>query len=164
MAHVLAIPTACPGCLRIWRIGVYIFVDWSWWRHHMETFSPLLALCDRWIPLTKASGAELGCFLWSDKWLSKQSWGLWFETPSHFLWRHCNAFEALKVVPPIAFNTSGEDMTSFQLQWVPWWRHDIETLSALLAICEGNPPMSGAFPLLRTSNSQLWRFLYCWPE
>ena len=36
----------------------------SWWRHQMETFSALLALCgeftgDRWIPLTKASDAEL---------------------------------------------------------------------------------------------------------
>ena len=27
-----------------------------------------------------------------NKWLSKQSWGLWFETPSRSLWRHCNVF------------------------------------------------------------------------
>ena len=39
----------------------------SWWRHHMETFSALLALCagnspiTRWIPRTKASDAELWC-------------------------------------------------------------------------------------------------------
>ena len=25
-----------------------------------------------------------------NKWLSKQSWGWWFETPSRSLWRHCN--------------------------------------------------------------------------
>ena len=25
-----------------------------------------------------------------NKRLSKQSWGWWFETPSHSLWRHCN--------------------------------------------------------------------------
>ena len=25
------------------------------------------------------------------KWLGKQSWGWWFETPSRSLWRHCNA-------------------------------------------------------------------------
>ena len=25
-----------------------------------------------------------------NKQLSKQSWGWWFETPSHSLWRHCN--------------------------------------------------------------------------
>ena len=46
----------------------------------------------RWIPRTKASDAELWCFLWSvpDKRLSKQSWGWWFETQSGSLWRHSN--------------------------------------------------------------------------
>ena len=29
--------------------------------------------------------------IWAlNKWLSKQSWGWWFETPSRSLWRHCN--------------------------------------------------------------------------
>ena len=43
----------------------------AWWRHQMLTFSALLAFCEvestghRWIPLTKASDAELWCFLWS---------------------------------------------------------------------------------------------------
>ena len=44
----------------------------------------------RWIPRTKASDAELWCFLWSASELSKQSWGWWFETPSCSLWRHPN--------------------------------------------------------------------------
>ena len=46
----------------------------------------------RWIPLTKASDAELWCFfdLRLDKRSSKQSWGWWFGTPSHSLWRHFN--------------------------------------------------------------------------
>ena len=46
----------------------------------------------RWIPRTKASDAELWCFLWfvPDKRLSKQSWGWWFETQSGSLWRHSN--------------------------------------------------------------------------
>ena len=30
-----------------------------------------------------------------NKWLSKQPWGWWFETPSWSLWRHCNALVAL---------------------------------------------------------------------
>ena len=44
----------------------------------------------RWIPHTKASDAELWCFLWLrlNKRLSKQSWGWWFETLSCPLWRH----------------------------------------------------------------------------
>ena len=27
-----------------------------------------------------------------------------------------------------------------------WWRHKIETFSALLAICAGNSPVPGEFP------------------
>ena len=48
----------------------------SWWRHQMETFSALLALCEglftghRWIPRTKANEAELWCFLWSTPWIN----------------------------------------------------------------------------------------------
>ena len=46
----------------------------------------------RWIPITKASDAELWCFsdLRLNKRLSKQ-WRRWcFETPSRSLWRHSN--------------------------------------------------------------------------
>ena len=48
----------------------------------------------RWIPRTKASDAELWCFIWSalNKRLSKQWRGWWFQTSSRSLWRHCNAF------------------------------------------------------------------------
>ena len=39
-----------------------------WWRHQNGTFSALLPPCvgngHRWIPLKKASSAELWCFLW----------------------------------------------------------------------------------------------------
>ena len=50
----------------------------------------------RWIPRTKASDAELWCFLdlRLNKRLSKQSWGWWFETLSRPLWRHCNDHKA----------------------------------------------------------------------
>ena len=46
----------------------------------------------RWIPLTKASDAELLCLLWLrlNKRFSKQPRRRWFETPSRSLWRHCN--------------------------------------------------------------------------
>ena len=30
-----------------------------------------------------------------------------------------------------------------------WWRHQMETLSALLALCEGNLPVTGRFPSQR---------------
>ena len=41
---------------------------------------------------------------------------------------------------------------------------DMETLSALLALCEGNPPVTGGFPSQRSSNADLWCFLGCYPE
>ena len=56
----------------------------------------------RWIPHTKASDAELGCFLWyaSEKRLSKQSWGWWFETLSRPLWRHRYVSRNIPILVP----------------------------------------------------------------
>ena len=28
----------------------------------------------------------------------------------------------------------------------PWYHHDMDTLSTLLALCDGNPPVTGGFP------------------
>ena len=45
----------------------FLLLHAAWWRHQMEIFSALLALCEGywWIPLTKASDAELWYFLWN---------------------------------------------------------------------------------------------------
>ena len=61
----------------------------------------------RWIPLTKASDAEIDVFfdLCLNKRLSKQSWGWLFETPSRPLWRHFNEsfpFPHLTPIEPVA--------------------------------------------------------------
>ena len=34
-----------------------------------------------------------------------------------------------------------------------WWHHDMEALSALLALCEGNPPVACGFPSQKASNA-----------
>ena len=60
-----------------------------WWRHQMETFSALLALCAGNSPVTGEFPAQrpvtrsFDVFfdLRLNKRLSKQSWGYWFETP-----------------------------------------------------------------------------------
>ena len=70
----------------------------SWWRHQMETFFMLLALCVGNSPVTgefpsqKPVTRSLDFFfdLRLNKRLSKQSWAWWFETPSRSLWRHGN--------------------------------------------------------------------------
>ena len=84
----------------------------TWWRHKMETFSALLALCAGNSPITGEFLAQrpvtwsFGVYfdLFLNKWLSKQSWGWWFETPSRPLWRHCNE---LKTSSPISGENYG---------------------------------------------------------
>ena len=49
-----------------------------WWRHQMEAFSALLAICTGNSPV----------FL--NKRLSKHSWGWWLDTISRPLWGHSN--------------------------------------------------------------------------
>ena len=91
------------------HIGVYIYNQnvtdlptliylVTWWRHQMEIFSALLALCAGNSPVTGEFPAQrsvtrsfdvfLGLRL--NRRLGKQPWGWWFETPSCPLWRHCN--------------------------------------------------------------------------
>ena len=80
-------------------------IFFSWWRHQMETFSALLVIRAgltglRWIPHTKASDAELWCFLWSvsKKRLRKQSRGWWIQTQLSPLWRNRNVCSLSYVV------------------------------------------------------------------
>ena len=52
----------------------------------------------RWIPFTKASDAELLCFLWSvsDQTVEQKCRRRWFETLSRSLWHHCNLDQNVK--------------------------------------------------------------------
>ena len=78
---------------------------YTWWRHQMETFSVLLAICAGNSPGSDefpAQGLVTRSFdiffdLRLNKRLSKQSWGWWFETPSCPLLRHCNGSRILQV-------------------------------------------------------------------
>ena len=69
-----------------------------WWRHQMETFSALLAICAENSPVPVEFPAQRPVTRSFDvlfdpglnKQLSKQLWGWWFETLSCSLWCHCN--------------------------------------------------------------------------
>ena len=73
--------------------------NFPWWRHQMETYSALLAICAGNSPVSgefPAQGPVKRSFdvffdLGLIKRLSKQSRGWWFEKSSCPLWRHCNA-------------------------------------------------------------------------
>ena len=85
----------------------------SWWRHQIEVFSALLALCAGNSPVLGEFPAQRPV-TWSfdvlfdlrlNKWLSKQSWGWWFETLSCPLWGHSNGcrYDFLCCVVSVAF-------------------------------------------------------------
>ena len=90
------------GDLRRYRhhYDVIAVASLAWWSHQMETLSALLALCAGNSPVTVEFPAQrpvkqnIDVFfdLCLNKWLSKQSWGWWFETPSRSLWHHCNGY------------------------------------------------------------------------
>ena len=75
----------------------------AWWRHQMETFSVLLAICAGNSPVTIEFPAQRPVMqsfdvffdLRLNKRLSKQSWGWRFEMLSYPLWLHCNGFFTL---------------------------------------------------------------------
>ena len=76
----------------------------TWWRHKMETFSALLAICagnspvhgefPTQRPVTPSFDAFFDLHL--NKQLSKQWWGWWFETLWRPLWRHRNEFAPIR--------------------------------------------------------------------
>ena len=74
--------------------------QYSWWRHLLETFSTLLALCAGNSPVTGEFPSQRPVTRSFDvffdlrliKRLSKHSCGWLFETPPRSLWRHSNVY------------------------------------------------------------------------
>ena len=75
------------------------------WRHQMEIFSALLAICAGNSPVSGEFPAQRPATQSFDvffdpclnKRLSEQSWGWWFETLYRPLWRRCNAQRNIEV-------------------------------------------------------------------
>ena len=117
----------------------------SWWRHQMETFSALP--CSSWmhvphIPIFfKVASVALGqSYIWSmcqcnNPQINGLNWPLpkqsKVQTMCIILGMHCIICYAYCNVRK------------------PWWRHQMETFSALLALCAGNSPVTGEFPTWR---------------
>ena len=118
----------------------------TWWRHQMETFSALLALCagkspvSVELPFTKAIDAQLWCFLWSLSEIGIKKY---------------NNFNARKSSLNIVYKTA---TISFVTQWAPWrlksrpdcllnrlfkGRSKKTSNFRVTGVCEGNPPCVG---------------------
>ena len=101
----------------MWNAELFAIDNFNtWWRHQMETFSALLAIWAENSPVTGEFPAQRPATrsfdvffdLHLNKRLSKQSWGWWFETPLHPLWRHCNECrnKGVKSNTPLPSNVS----------------------------------------------------------
>ena len=109
----------CPAYINFQNMYIQCYYIWhsskSWWRHQMETFSALLAICAGNSPVSGEFHAQrpvtrsFDVFfdLRRNKRLSKQWWGWWFETVSSPLWRHCNVTTCIDwKVPAVTCNVS----------------------------------------------------------
>ena len=113
------------------------YVVCTWWRHQMETFSALLAMCAGNSPVSGEFPAQRPVTRSFDvffdlplnKRLSKQSWGWWFKTPSCPLRRHCNDIDVLlmgegKACGGLPFLGTGcpvPDVGNIYLIWNDWY-------------------------------------------
>ena len=98
--HEVIQSSFCNELLPWMMINLYceVTTGMARWRHQMEAFSSLLALCVGNSPVTGefpsqrpvTRSFDVFFDLRLNKALSKQSWGWWFETPPYLLWRHCN--------------------------------------------------------------------------
>ena len=96
-------------------IGSLLIYKYTWWRHQMETFSALLAICagnspvPGEFPTQRPVTRSFDVFfdLRPNKRLSKQSWGWWFETLSHPLRRHRNDLFENLVRPILLYGSDG---------------------------------------------------------
>ena len=151
----------------------------AWWRHQMETFSALLAICAGNSPVPGEFPAQMPVTRSFDilfdpglnKQLSKQLWGWWFEKLSCSLWRHCNGL-TYKNICSIA--TEWQDQFASVLQWRHYESNGVSnhrrlhcllnhllrhrskktSKSRVTGLCEGSPLVTGVFPSQRVSNAK----------
>ena len=114
-----------------------IHVRWvrSWWRHQMETFSALLAICVRNSPVPGEFPAQRPVSRRFDvffdlplnKRLRKHSWGWWFETLSGPLWRQSNvslfayARHDFEVICDVITQVAQQILTSSSIRKLTKW-------------------------------------------
>ena len=113
---------------------------------------------DCWIPSQRTGYAELWCFLCSYHVQAvKQNFSCrWFETPL------CKYDVTTIILFGVTSGETGLHIRKERHSYIQndiqygisrhcrtWWRHQMKTFSALLAICAGNSPVPGEFPTQR---------------
>ena len=135
----------CRGPVMLKTFTCYgVIREVAWWRHQMETFSALLAICSgnspvndefpTQRPVTRSFGIFFNLRL--NKQLSKQWRGWWFETSSCPSWRHCNKFRLVH---------SGGWCINATVNWVLFGAKPLPEL--MLKYCQLDPLEQTSFKL-----------------
>ena len=134
----------------------------TWWRHQMEIFSALLALCAGNSPVSGEIRAQrpvtrsfdVFIDLRLNKRLSKQWWSWWFETPSRSLWRHSNELQS---------NHRDADSTPLTIKMTCTERmmNRMKPLSVFPGPYWGNPLVTNGSPFQRASDGHVPYFHCC---
>ena len=122
------------------------------WKHFPRYWLTVREI-DRWIPLTMASHAELWCFLWSapEQTIEQtiEPLVIWDAIELIMTSLQCGVHvRSTSVNVKNTTHLDGVDQGTSQL-WYTWWRHQMGTISASLALCAGNSPAPGEFPAQR---------------
>ena len=115
-------------------------LNFAWWRHQMERFSALVAIyagnspvpCE--FPAQRPVTRSFDVFfdLRLNKRLSKQSWGWWFETLSHPLWRRRNGLWISVAQMPVDQATTWQKFNDWPLHAYSVISHQWVTLMPFL--------------------------------
>ena len=81
--------------------------------------------------------------------------GIGIQNPNLFIVIKC--VKLVEVTLKHRFHTC--TWSSLDRQIISWWRHQMETFSALLVLCTGNSPVPGEFPAQRPVTFSL---IYAW--
>ena len=132
----------------------------TWWRHQMETFSALLAICagnspvhgefPTQRPVTRSFDVYFD--LRPNKWLSKQSWGWWFETLSCSLWRHRNDY-SMSPLHHCGYCSKSYRHPIARPRIIASWHGNVP---AYLGFGVENPPVTGDAMTLTWRHVKLW--------
>ena len=121
----------------------------SWWRHDMGTVSVVLALCEENQSFHSERVSNvllLFLLLLLAQTICRTNNRVaddFKPLDPHVTSQYCTIYtrDSVHDVPVPSHEREGVSMS--------WWRHQMETFSALLTICAGNSPVTGEFPTQR---------------
>ena len=141
----------------------------SWWRHQMETFSALLAICAGNSPVPGEFPAkrpvtrsfDVFFDLRLNKRLSKQPGGWWFETLSRRLWRHRNVWQKSRCRSIIMGTVSGNLKSNGNPQ-IPLTSNAFILIYNWLNICDSSQAINCNIKLNVQNRSLTKKAYICW--